>query len=210
MVIDIIIVIVIIGLAFIGRQRGLVRCLVNIISFVLSTVLAVSWYKPVGTFLIQHTLIDENIKTSIKNTVQVQDIQLSYDNKLPAILEDYISQATKSINDTKDAINETISSNITIHIVYGIAYLVIFLITQIIIFILKILSRFMEYLPVLDKFNEWGGTILGLFEGVVVVYTTLAIISVLAPMMQNTKIIGQINKSYVGKYIYNNNILGNM
>lgn len=207
---DIIIISTIIVLAFIGKQIGLARCLVNIIAFMLSTVLAVSWYKPLGTFLIQNTMIDENIKSSIKSTVQVRDIQFNYDNKLPDILEDYINQATKSINATKEAINNTISENITVHIVYGIAYLIIFLTSQIAIVILKLLSKFMESLPVIDKFNKWGGALLGIALGTVVVYTTVSIISVLAPMMQKTKIIEEVNKSLIGSYIYNNNILGNM
>ena len=207
MIVDILIIIVIIAMVLIGKKRGLVRSLVSMAGFLISIILAATLCRPIGDFLIKNTDWDENIKTVISSTIKIDDVKLDSNNKYPEVLNKYISGAVDGVNETKDNIKENITTGITTQVMYGIAYIVIFVLTKVIVIILRIVSKIVEKLPLVDKMNELGGAILGFVKGVIVVYVVLTLISVLSPVMKDTIIVDQVNESYIGSFLYNNNIV---
>ena len=67
-IIDLIIVAVIAICIIIGYVRGLTGCLIKILSFVLSLVIAFILFVPVSNFVIENTQIDENLEKHTKNS----------------------------------------------------------------------------------------------------------------------------------------------
>ena len=62
-------------------------------------------------------------------------------------------------------------------------------------------------MPILKQIDHLGGAIVGAVEGIIIVYFIFAIISTMSPIFKNTKVLEQIDDSYVGKMMYNNNII---
>lgn len=207
MIVDILIVVAVIVMTLIGKKRGLVRSLVSMAGFLISIILAATLCKPIGDFLIKNTDWDENIKTVISSTIKIDDVKLDSNNKYPEVINKYISGAVDGVNETKDNIKDNITTGITTQVMYGIAYIFIFILTKGIVIVLRIISKIVEKLPLIDKMNELGGALLGFAKGVIVVYVVLTLVSVLSPLMQDTMIIDQVNNSYIGSFLYNNNIV---
>jgi len=209
MIVDIVILAVIAVTVLIGRFKGLLLCLIDIGVLVASMILAFALCQPLASLISNNTEIDENISNTVNNTLKIDNIDLSAGNaeNLPKPIADYVTKANGSINETKDNIKNDLSKNITSKVITGISYIIIFFGIRIVAFVLKIIARIVNKLPGIKEVNHLGGAICGFVQGVFVVYITFAMISLIAPLIQNTPIISEINKSYVGKAMYNNNIL---
>jgi len=209
MIVDIVILAVIAVTVLIGRFKGLLLCLIDIGVLVASMILAFALCQPLASLISNNTEIDENISNTVNNTLKIDNIDLSAGNaeNLPKPIADYVTKANGSINETKDNIKNDLSKNITSKVINGISYIIIFFGIRIVAFVLKIIARIVNKLPGIKEVNHLGGAICGFVQGVFVVYITFAMISLIAPLIQNTPIISEINKSYVGKAMYNNNIL---
>ena len=85
--------------------------------------------------------------------------------------------------------------------------LVVFLISKFILLFLKLFADAIANLPIIKQFNKAGGTIYGILEGFLIVYVVLGIISIASPMISDSKIITDIQNSYIGNTMYDNNIV---
>lgn len=207
MIIDICIILTIIIAVLIGKKVGLIKYLVSMCSLILSLVLALILCRPLGNFLIQNTQIDEKIKEGVISSIGVEDIELDTDNKLPESFNKYLNKASEDINESKDKIQDNMATKISRNIVYVISYVLVFIIAKVIILVLSIVGKIVEKLPVLKQANEIGGMVCGAVYGVLIIYIAISIFSAVSPVLKENFITNQINKGYVGRYIYNNNIV---
>ena len=90
-----------------------------------------------------------------------------------------------------------------------ISFVGVFLVIRAVLLIVKILSKIINKLPILKQLDHLGGAIIGIVEGIIVVYFIFAIISTISPVFENTQILDQINSSFIGKMMCNNNIIMN-
>ena len=65
LIIDLIILGLILLCVFFGYKKGLTKCVIKILSFVIAIIIAVVLFKPISNFVINNTKIDDNIKNSI-------------------------------------------------------------------------------------------------------------------------------------------------
>ena len=54
---------------------------------------------------------------------------------------------------------------------------------------------------------KYGGIVYGILEGLLIVYLALAIAMVISTITGNSNILTYINESFIGKIMFNNNIL---
>ncbi len=210
MIVDIIIIAVLIISIAVGIHNGMIVSLVNIFSLIIAIAVSFLLCKPVGNFVIEKTNIDDNIRTFISQKFPMNDTEIKIENTgLPSIMESHIQDAANSVNETKDNIIDQTSSQLTIEIIYVLSFVCLFIIVQLLLNIVKLISRIITKLPILKQINQVGGAILGLAEGVIIVYSVFAVISIISPTLKDTIILEQINNSYIGNQIYNNNILLN-
>ena len=62
-------------------------------------------------------------------------------------------------------------------------------------------------LPILDQLNKAGGVVYGLLRGTLMVYVLLMLFNIPAQIAPNNTIHENINQSYLGKTMYEHNIL---
>ena len=209
MIVDVIILIIIVLSAIIGRKKGLAVCIINLLSVVLALIVAICLYKPIGNAVINNTKIKENLKTSIQSKIPLSDADFSVEasSDLPAPIKKQIESITTNATQEKDKKIESTADILANGIIYIGTFLLIFIIVRAILLLVKILSKVINKLPVFKQIDHIGGIICGVIEGIFITYAILAIISIISPAIGENKILENINKSHIGKSMYNNNIV---
>ena len=211
MIVDIIIIAIVILSLILGRHKGLTVCLVNFFSLIIALVVALMFYKPVGTYFRENTPIGENVKQVIKENLPMNDEELKVEDNsiLPAGMKKYINEQAKNANNAKDEAIENISTQLSTEVINIVSFVGIFIIARAILLLVKILSKIINKLPILKQIDHLGGAVIGAIEGVIIVYFAFAVISTISPVFENTAVLEQINNSFIGKAMYNNNIIMN-
>ena len=209
MIVDLIILVIVILSIILGRHKGLTVCLVNFFSLIIALVVALMLYKPVSNYLYEKTPVGENVKQVIKQNIPMseEEFQIGEDSILPEAMKNYINDQAQNANQTKDEAIENVSTELSKEIINIISFVIIFIVVRIALLLVKVISKIITKLPILQQIDHLGGAIVGAVEGIILVYFAFAIISTISPMLENTKVLEQINDSYVGKTMYNNNVL---
>ena len=214
LIIDLIILGLILLCVFFGYKKGLTKCVIKILSFVIAIVIAVVLFKPISNFVINNTKIDDNIKNSIIEIVS-DDVNETgkvkeYSN-LPKSIVNHINESIEvAVNETKQTVVNQVAQQIsTTAVNVGVA-IGLFIIARIALIFVSALSSLITDLPIIKQFDKAGGIIYGLVEALIIIFIIFAIISFISPMIEGSGLITAINKSIVGSVFYNNNILMNI
>lgn len=204
-IIDLIIVAVIAICIIIGYVRGLTGCLIKILSFVLSLVIAFVLFIPVSNFVIENTQIDENLEKSIREMI-ISDNKSS-EEEIPTAMSDYINKRAEEIVDNaKEEVVNATARDISQTIVKAGTWIALFIVARIALIFLKLITGLISKLPVIKQCDKLGGIIYGVLEGLLITYFALAVISFITPIT-NKNLSENINKSYLGSQMYNHNLL---
>ena len=207
-IIDIVIVAIIALCLFLGYRRGLTGSLLKILSFVLAIVIAFILFKPVSNLVINHTNWDDSLKTSIEQFITEKTSTPEEKSSLPQVIVDYIDETmAQSVNEAKEVAIENTAQSVTNLIVNAGVWIAVFIIARILLIFIKFITALIAKLPVIKQFDKLGGILYGILEAFVILYVLLAIISFIAPMINNAEFIDALNKSFIGSMLYNKNIL---
>lgn len=210
-IIDLIIVGILALCIFLGYKKGLTKCVIKILSFIIAVVVTAILFKPISNFVIQNTKVDETIREAIINIVK-NDVEetgkVKEETNLPKAMVDYINKSVENaVNEAKNSVIEVVADNIAvIAINVGVAIL-LFIIIRIALIFISALSKIITDLPIIKQFDKAGGILYGLLEALIIIFVALALISFISPVIEQTGIIVAINKSFIGSILYNNNIL---
>lgn len=210
-IIDLIIVGILALCIFLGYKKGLTKCVIKILSFIIAVVVTAILFKPISNFVIQNTKVDETIREAVINIVK-DDVEetgkVKEETNLPKAMVDYINKSVENaVNEAKNSVIEVVADNIAvIAINVGVAIL-LFIIIRIALIFISALSKIITDLPIIKQFDKAGGILYGLLEALIIIFVVLALISFISPVIEQTGIIVAINKSFIGSILYNNNIL---
>ena len=203
-IVDLVILAIFIICIIIGYVRGLTGSLIKILSFVLSIVIAFILFVPISNLIINNTQIDDNLEQSIREMIIGNNEE---EQKMPEAITDYIQQQVENASDSaKEAIADNTAHEVALTIVKAGTWIALFIIARILLIFLRFITSLIAKLPVIKQFDKLGGIIYGVLEGLIIVYVLLAIISFVAPMINNT-LVNAIDESFVGSMMYNNNLL---
>lgn len=206
-IIDLIIVGIIALCVIVGYAKGLTGALIKILSFVLSLIIAFILYMPLSNYIINNTQIDDMIENTIKESILKNDDQTQKEENMPTAITDYINQKVEDAsNSVKENVVNSTAKDVSQTIVRAGTWIMLFIIARIALIVLKFITGLIAKLPVIKQFDKLGGIIYGLLEGLVITYFALALISFITPMTKGN-LSSDINKSYIGCSMYNNNLL---
>lgn len=215
-IVDVSIVLIIALTTFLGYRKGLVKVAFSIVSFILALILAFILFKPVSTLIINTTSIDDNLKQTIYENLASKDLsienaeELKEQNIPQSVIDDITEYIQEAGEQTQDEVALFVSEQLTTTIInIGVA-LIVFILAKIILFFVKALADLIAKLPILKQLNKTGGVIYGVLKGLIIIYIVLAIITLITPVFNNQAILEAINSSFIGKFMYNNNILLNI
>lgn len=206
-IIDLIIVGIIALCVIVGYAKGLTGALIKIVSFVLSLIIAFILYMPLSNYIINNTQIDDMIENTIRESILKNDDQTQKEENMPTAITDYINQKVEDAsNSVKENVVNSTAKDVSQTIVRAGTWIMLFIIARIALIVLKFITALIAKLPVIKQFDKLGGIIYGLLEGLVITYFALALISFITPMTKEN-LSSDINKSYIGSSMYNNNLL---
>ena len=199
---------------FFGYKNGLTKSLIKIVSFIIAIIIAAILFKPVSNFIIEKTEIDDNIKQAVVNLV-IKDVEeegkVKEDTNLPKAMVDYINESVENtIEDTKtNIVNKSAEKIAETAINVGTA-IILFIIARIILLVITGLTDILTDLPVIKQLDKTGGVLYGIIKALLIIFVIFALISLISPALEKTEIIKSINQSFIGSFLYNNNILLNI
>ena len=192
--IDLIIIGIIILSVYLAYRKGLISLALGLVSFVIAIVITVILYKPVANLVINVTAIDETIENAIYEQANGMTKQ---DNETAQFIVDA----------AKDELLPQTARTLSVNIVTGGVFLVLFLAAKIALRFVSALANLIAKLPIIKQVNKLGGVIYGLLRGFLIVYIALLVISVVGTINPNNSVHTEIEKSFIGKAMYENNIL---
>lgn len=208
-IIDIIILLVLGVTIFLGYRKGLIGVAFSICSFLISLLIAFLLYSPVSNFIINNTTIDDTIQQVIIEKLTGESKEQTKEDEIEEInaskvITNYIDDYTSEI---KDVGIRSISLKLTTTIINVISIIVIFIITKFILFFFRKIADGIASIPIIKQFNKAGGILYGTLKGLLILYVLFAVISLISPMIADTGFINMIDQSFVGGFLYNENLL---
>lgn len=196
---DLLIVFIFIFSVLSGIRKGLVFSLATLFSFLISFMVANSYYERLGGFLISNTSLLEEIKSLIPIGIENNISNGATIENLPNGAHSYITQLF--INGELPFIDELLNT-IAKGIIHIISFLLIFLIIRLLlsIFVRTINSVFK--LPILNFFNKIGGGLIGLVRGIISNIVIVSILYTIAMLGIKGDLTNEINNSILASYFY--------
>ena len=155
-------------------------------------------YRPIANLIIENTQIDENIQKVISENVT-------------NIIENEENQESKNsiqiIEQAKNGMLDEASKELAINIIYAATMILLYIVLRILLIFISFIANGIASLPILKQFNKAGGIIYGILRGVLITYVCLMLIGVFANIYPRNPVYSELEKSYLGKMMYENNIL---
>ena len=203
-IIDIVIIAIILFCLYRGYKKGLIGLAFSIISFIVAILIALILFVPISSFVIDKTEFDDNIRNAIVNNFNTEE---ETENGESNFITSYINE---QIDEAKGKTLEVVAIEISELCIKGIVFIALFIIARIVLIFVKAIANLIAKLPILNQFNKLGGIIFGLLKGFVITYGILAILLLVSPMFNEAEFFKELNNSFIGGMMYNNNIIVKM
>ena len=212
--------VVIIGLTVLGYVRGLIKSVWHLAGAIIIIALTLMLAPTTAKILNNNEKIRSKVYEKVKETIKLPEdgfvSQDKIDDKiedmnLPAAIEEmfkkYVNEKGDSVEKAQKDMVETFYDKAATTVITGCAYVI----TLILVIILSaiavwLLDKFFQ-LPGLNAVNKIGGLIIGLVEGVIIVWAFCGLISVFAATETGAAIIGQIQENPLLNYFYEHNLI---
>ena len=177
-------------------------------------------FRPFVNFVVNNTIIDENIQLSLEKVMnngieerkdENNNDLVKEDSGIPKPIAEYLNSNLK--NTAKQKQEEAVVSvarSAAILIVEIACFISIYVIVKIILKILTILIDIVSKLPIIRQFNEVGGFLYGIVEGVVIILLIMTGVAIVTPLTGAYEVATIILQSHLGAFFYNNNIILNL
>ena len=197
---------------FLGYKKGLIGVAFKIISFLIAIILAFVLCKPVSSYIMQQTIIDDKIEETIEDDLSNKQVESPQEQSntmgIPEVITDYIQkEITNATVQAQNQVATVVAQKVTVTAINAISFIAIFIILKIVLLVLKLFSEQLANFPIIKQFNKLGGIIYGVLRGLFIIYLLLGIVSFMAPMLVENRILVTITNSYLGNAFYQHNLL---
>lgn len=195
-IVDIVLIAIIILSAGLAYKKGLVSLGVKLFAFVIAIVITLILYKPVASFVINVTSIDETIENAIfeKANEMIEG-------------ENNDSITNQVIEGAKNDLLPSTARSLAVNIVTFGVIILLYIIARFAIRFIDALATFVKKLPILKQVDKLGGVAYGLIRGIILAYAILLIIAIAEGITPENQVSTAVSKSYITKVMYENNIL---
>jgi uncharacterized membrane protein required for colicin V production len=214
----IIVLVILVVSALIGMKVGLIKTIFSLCSMILALGLSL-WISPyVNDYLRGNNQVSEKVMEKVdKFLPEVKDKtnqndQVSIIEGLPlpeslrnSLIENNNKETYKklSVNNFKGYLNGYLSSVI----ISVMAFVVTFIIIQILLWVISMALDILGRLPLIKQVNKLAGLLVGLAQGLVVVWIFFLLLTVFGSSEWGQKAMEMIGENQILSLIYNNNIL---
>lgn len=211
-----------------GYRKGFIRMVISFGSIFVTYAL-VSIFQPKVSDFIKSTQLYEQAYNYIYETVETQinnkigtDAQIDPGAEasakidelmeklgLPENIKNYISDKIMFediVNSNIDEIKQAVTVQLTEYILSLILLVISFIIVMTAIKCLFMTANIISYLPIIHGFNKLAGLVLGMAQGVCIIWLMLLLITALGGADLNQEVFAMINDSAILSMLYKYNI----
>ena len=189
-IIDIVIILFVLASIYLGYKKGLISLGIQLLAFILSLIITLILYRPIGSMIINTTQLDEKLQEIIQVNAESLMSEES-DNKI----------TNKLIESAKNGMLPEVSRSLAINIIYGVTMLVLFIVSRICLIFIKSLSDLIAKLPIINQFNKLGGVLYGLLRGLLITYAIVMIMNLMITFNPKGSLNDIMNETYLAKMI---------
>lgn len=189
-IIDIVIILFILASIYLGYKKGLISLGIQLLAFILSLIITLILYRPIGSMIINTTQLDEKLQEIIQVNAE-SVISEDSDNKI----------TNELIESAKNGMLPEVSKSLAINIIYGITMLVLFIVSRICLIFIKSLSDMIAKLPIINQFNKLGGVLYGLLRGLLITYAIVMIMNLMITFNPKGSLNDIMDETYLTKMI---------
>lgn len=193
--------------AFYGYKRGFVHIVLSMVAMLVTSLLAGLLTVPVSAMIASATSVDESLEESVGELIalnEVVDVQSVSKLNLPSQIEDIIVEgASGVVGGFNEYLVETVAGLILKAITFFILIIIIYIVVRIVIFMFDFISK----LPVINSINKTGGLIVGLLQGLLIVWIACLVVTAFGDKAWAQEVFTQINANPLLTFIYNNNLI---
>lgn len=189
-IIDIVIILFILASIYLGYKKGLISLGIQLFAFIISLIITLILYRPIGSMIINTTQLDEKLQEIIQVNAE-SVISENSDNKI----------TNELIESAKNGMLPEVSRSLAINIIYGVTMLVLFIVSRICLIFIKSLSDLIAKLPIINQFNKLGGVLYGLLRGLLITYAIVMIMNLMITFNPKGSLNEIMNETYLAKMI---------
>lgn len=198
-------VIVILALsALYGYKRGFVHIVLSMVAMLVTFILAGLLTVPVSAMIKSATPLYDHIEKSVSELVAENNVDINSISNLglPKNIEEKIMEgAGEALGNFNEYIVDTLSDMLLKTLTFFGLIIVIYIIVRIVIVICDFISK----LPVLNSINKTGGLVVGLVQGLLVVWIACLVVTAFSDKAWAQEVFRQINGNPLLTFIYDNN-----
>jgi len=211
---------IIVLFAFIGMKKGLVMSLFTICSSIIAIIAAFIFYPFVSKVIIKMPFVTAFNDQLLSKIHQIQTEKLSgavtttgnqlLDNlNVPQLLRPQIEKKIGNLGNNMDfsVLTTKLSNSITQIFSNVISIIVIFILISIALLFIRGLLKGITDLPILHQLDVTGGLFFGIVEGVLIIYITIAFLSLFGSNPSIQPIIQAVDKSILGGLFFKSNFI---
>ena len=215
------VLVIFIGSVFIGYRRGFVRIAFSLVTMLLTIVLVSLVTPHVTDFLKEHTGVYDSlaekctqaVQLSARNSAEEQPDTTEGEQELsglqlPALWVDQILEKTGSSIDqalTESGAYRAVGEYLADWIFRGIAFFVAFILVTIVLRLVVGLLDILTKLPVLKGLNHLLGSVMGLLQGLLIIWLLLFLVAIACTTKVGQTMLGYIGQSQFLTFLYQHN-----
>lgn len=200
---DVVTAVIIIAVVCKGAAKGFLSALAELAGFVVSLIAAAAFSGPFGSFIYTNFLKDA-VHSAVESAANAKIAGSGA--ALAKLASTYSAAKNAAVNDAANQAGLLIGR--------GIAFFIILILCLIIVGLIARAFRGVNRLPVLGALNRLAGAVLGVVTAMLVVFVLCTALSAMMPLFaaQKDPVIttSTIDSTYLFKYIYHNDPLGNI
>jgi uncharacterized membrane protein required for colicin V production len=189
-----------------GYRHGFVHTFIHTVGWILAVVLGFVWYPHVIDFLKGKTEFYDSIHGKIaeriaENTGSAADSAMT---GIPEVIRDLLD---KAVDSATTALANSMSDNLTNLIINLIGFLMVALAIKLVLMALTFLFSKEKNSGIIGGVDGFFGLLAGALRGALLVYILLALMGPITSLSGSHFLIGQIDGSVAGSYLYDNNLI---
>lgn len=153
---------------------------------------------------------NQQINEFLNTKLDQQQMQKLYNSiQLPNMVKQQIEkvQNTQAKSGTVSLLSSQLAAAITNMVLHVVVFIVLFVIINAILRLIISLLDIVSRLPIINMINRAGGGVLGLAEGVLILWVAFLIVDLVASSGQNAALLQTIKNNQILNWIYEKNLL---
>lgn len=219
--VDIIIIVILLLSIFYFANKGLISSILKSCSWLIS-ILVTYFLYPFVSSLLRKTIVFDFLRETIYTVMGLDSVSATNgSSQITAINSLTLPEGLKTmiVDNNNSVIYDLLGVNSLQEYIAGyIANIILNIVISILVFFIikfciKLAFTALDIavkMPVVKQLNSLGGAFLGAFWGVVIIWSIMAITTLLIASPVFSDLINAINNSFIGSILYNNNFIMNV